>query len=199
VKIGRWPPLIRQLAHSLNRQLPEGYPSMDIRYPIGPFVPPERMTSAARAEAIDAIAAAPASLRAAVAGLDDEQLDTPYRPGGWTVRQVVHHVPDSHLNAYIRMKLALTEDEPTIKPYDQAAWARLPDSTGPIGPSLDLLEALHDRWVRLLGELSERDFTRRLNHPENGIITNDFLLALYAWHGRHHVGHVTGLRDRMGW
>jgi uncharacterized damage-inducible protein DinB len=172
---------------------------MDLRYPIGPFVPPERVTPGARAEAIDAIAAVPGSLRAAVESLSEDQLNTPYRPGGWTVRQVVHHVPDSHLNAFIRIKLALTEDEPTIKPYDQAAWAQLPDAFGPIEHSLDLLDGLHRRWVHLLGQLSPGDFGRQLNHPESGVLTVDHVVALYAWHGRHHVAHVTTLRDRMGW
>jgi uncharacterized damage-inducible protein DinB len=173
----------------------------DLRYPIGPFSYDGAMTDARRAECIARIAAAPARLQAAVAGLDDGQLDTPYRPGGWTVRQVVHHVPDSHLNAYTRIRLAMTEDTPTIKPYEEARWAELPDArTLPVEVSLALLEALHRRWVALLQRLDAGDGARRLRHPEHGrLMTIDELLALYAWHGEHHVAHVTGLRERMGW
>ena len=173
----------------------------DLRYPIGRFRRPETpLDDAQRRAAIDTIAATPANLRAAVRGLGDAQLDTPYRPGGWTVRQVVHHVPDSHMNAYVRFKLALTEDEPTIKPYDEARWAELADSRDtPIETSLVLLERLHERWVTLLRSMSAHDFARRLNHPENGVMRLDQMLALYAWHGRHHVGHVTSLREREGW
>jgi uncharacterized damage-inducible protein DinB len=140
-------------------------------------------------------------LRAAVTGLTDAQLDTPYRPGGWTVRQVVHHVPDSHMNAYTRFKLALTEDVPTIKPYDEAKWAELDDSKSKmVEHSLALLEALHARWVFLLERLKPADFDRKLNHPEwDAPMTLDMLLALYAWHGKHHVAHVTELRKRSGW
>jgi hypothetical protein len=137
-------------------------------------------------------------MRAAVASLSPEQLDTPYRPGGWTVRTVVHHVPDSHINSYVRFKLALTEDEPVIKPYDEAAWAKLVDS-GPIEPSLTLLESLHERWVQLLKTLSDADFARQFRHPELGAVRLDQNLALYAWHGKHHVAHITSLRERMGW
>jgi uncharacterized damage-inducible protein DinB len=172
----------------------------DLRYPIGRFRRPDALGDAERRRAIDAIAAAPAQLRAAVAGLSDAQLDTPYRPGGWTVRQLVHHVPDSHLNAYVRFKLALTEDEPTIKPYDEARWAELDDSRQtPIETSLVVLERLHERWVILLRALPPESFERRLHHPETGTQRLDQLLALYAWHGRHHVAHVTALRERMGW
>jgi uncharacterized damage-inducible protein DinB len=139
-------------------------------------------------------------MRAAVAGLSDEQLDTPYRDGGWTVRQLVHHVPDSHLNAYTRFRLALTEPEPTIKPYDQAAWAELGDSrTAPIAMSLLLLEALHQRWVALLESLAAGDFERRFRHPEIGLVTLGEVLGMYAWHGPHHVAHITALRHRNGW
>jgi hypothetical protein len=139
-------------------------------------------------------------MRAAVEGLTNEQLDTPYRFGGWTVRQVVHHVPDSHLNSYVRFKLALTEDTPTIKPYDEAAWARLADTaTVETETSLALLESLHDRWVRLLESMSDADFKRSFLHPELGLARLDQNLALYAWHGKHHVAHITALRDRMGW
>jgi uncharacterized damage-inducible protein DinB len=173
---------------------------MDLRYPVGRFVRPDSLSDADRKAAIDDIAAAPAKLRAAVRGLDDVQLDTPYRPDGWTVRQVVHHVPESHLNAYTRFKLALTEDTPTIKPYDENAWANTAEvKTTPIETSLVLLEALHDRWVRLLETLGQTDFDRRLNHPENGMMNLHQMLALYSWHGRHHVGHITSLRERSGW
>ena len=139
-------------------------------------------------------------MRAAVAGLTPERFDTPYRPGGWTVRQVVHHVPDSHMNAYVRFKLALTEDEPTIKPYEEAAWAELADSAStPVDVSLTLLETLHDRWVRLLRSMTEADFARKFRHPQLGVVPLDKNLALYAWHGKHHVAHITSLRQRMGW
>ena len=150
---------------------------------------------------IDEIAAAPVRMREAVRGLSEQQLDTPYRDGGWTVRQVVHHVPDSHLNAYCRLKLALTEDEPTIRPYDEATWAELEDSRStPIEVSLTLLESLHARWVGLLRSLKDDDFRRTFRHPEHGgVQTLDWLVAMYSWHGRHHVGHITSLRERHGW
>jgi hypothetical protein len=172
----------------------------DLRYPIGKFVMEGEITNARRPELIQHIAETPAKLRAAISGLTDEQLDTLYRPGGWTVRQVVHHVPDSHLNAYIRFKLALTEQEPTIKPYDEKLWAELHDVRNtPIEVSLQLLEALHKRWVILLQSLKPEDFARTLFHPENGAMKLDTMLRLYAWHGRHHVAHVTSLRERMDW
>jgi uncharacterized damage-inducible protein DinB len=173
----------------------------DLRYPIGPFAYDGAMSDARRAECVARIAEAPARLRAAVAGLDDARLDTPYRPGGWTVRQVVHHVPDSHLNAYVRIRLALTEDAPTIKPYEESRWAELPDARSlPVEVSLDLLEALHARWVPLLRSVGPAEGARQLHHPERGrAMTVDELLALYAWHGAHHVAHVTSLRERMGW
>jgi hypothetical protein len=173
----------------------------DLRYPIGNFSYDGAMTVARRASCVARIAAAPAALRAAVAGLSDAQLDTPYRPGGWTVRQVVHHVPDSHLNAYVRIRLALTEDTPTIKPYEEARWAELPDArTLPVEASLSLLEGLHGRWVALLKSLGPADGARQFLHPEHGrLITIDELIAMYAWHGEHHVAHVTSLRARNGW
>jgi DinB superfamily len=172
----------------------------DPRYPIGRFIPPSRADHATRAQAIDHIAATPAGLRAAVSGLDERQLDTPYRPGGWTVRQLVHHVPDSHLNAYLRVKLALTEDVPTIKPYDEARWAELADSrTTPVATSLDLLANLHERWVHLFRSFRAEDFSRRYRHPETGEHDLDHLLALYAWHGAHHTAHVTALRAANNW
>lgn len=174
--------------------------TQDIRYPVGKFQRPQSLTDAQRSTAIDAIAAMPAKLRAAVRGLNESQLDTPYRPDGWTVRQVVHHVPDSHANAYTRFKLALTEDVPTIKPYDENAWAKLDDvRSTPIETSLVLLESLHDRWVRLLRSIAPADFDRQLSHPENGVMNLHQLLALYAWHGDHHVAHVANLRARSGW
>jgi uncharacterized damage-inducible protein DinB len=172
----------------------------DLRYPAGPFTFDDSITPDARYGCIRDIAAAPGALRLAVQGLSDQQLDTPYRPGGWTVRQVVHHVPDSHMNAYIRIKLALTEDRPTIKPYDEAAWAEIADSARtPVETSLTLLDALHSRWVILLDSMREEDFARELVHPERGLVTNDWLVQLYAWHGRHHAAHVTALRAREGW
>ncbi len=171
----------------------------DLQYPIGRSTRVTTLTPAQRAECIEQIAAAPTLLRRAVAGLDEQQFDTPYRPGGWTVRQVVHHLPDSHLNAYVRCKLALTEDVPTIKPYDQARWAETPDAGAPVEVSLALFDALHRKWVLLLRGLGPDDFARRFNHPESGPTTLDTVLAMYAWHGRHHVAHITGLRERMGW
>ncbi len=172
----------------------------DPRYPIGPFRYERPLTAAERKQAIAAIAQTPAKMRAAVKGLKPKQLDTPYREGGWTVRQVVHHVPDSHLNAYTRLKLALTESEPTIKPYDQEGWAKLADTREtPVETSLALLENLHLRWVKLWQSLKPGDFERTLRHPESGVKTVDWLLTLYSWHGRHHVAHVTELRKKMGW
>jgi len=173
---------------------------MDPRYPVGKFVWPQEVTADDRRRMIAEIAEAPAKLRAAVAGRTDGQLDTPYRDGGWTVRQVVHHLPDSHLNAYIRFKLALTEQEPTIKPYEQQLWAELPDSkTAPIDMSLDLLESLHRHWVLMLRAMTPADFARTLRHPELGVVRLDRYLASYAWHGRHHVAHITELRKAKGW
>ena len=172
----------------------------DLAYPIGKFVWSGPASAEDRAHLVAEIAAAPAALRGAVAGLSDAQLETAYRPGGWTVRQVAHHVPDSHLNAYVRFKLAVTEDTPTIKPYDEKAWAELPDVRSvPIQTSLDLLARLHERWVALLSALSESDWRRTFRHPELGVVPLEKNLALYAWHGRHHVAHVTSLRERMGW
>lgn len=171
----------------------------DLRYPIGRYAPPPSFTPEWRRGCIDRIAATPAALRAAVHGLDDGALDTPYRPGGWTVRQVVHHVPDSHLNAYVRLKLALTEDCPTIKPYDEEAWALLADSRStPVEVSLQLLESVHDRWVRILRAMSDADFDRTYVHPDSGRHALTHLVGLYAWHGEHHVAHVTSLRARLG-
>jgi hypothetical protein len=172
----------------------------DLAYPIGRFVWEGPGSDAARGHRIDEIAAAPAALRKAVAGLTEPQLDTPYRPGGWTVRQVAHHVPDSHVNAYVRFKLAVTEDTPTIKPYDEAAWAKLADVKAvPVATSLALLESVHERWVAFLRSLGEAEWARTFRHPELGVVPLEKNLALYAWHGRHHVAHITSLRERMGW
>lgn len=173
---------------------------MDLRYPVGKYESKASLTPAERAVAIAQIAAAPKLLRGAVSGLSQQQFDTPYRPGGWTVRQVVHHLPDSHMNSYIRFKLALTENEPTIKPYDEALWANLADSREtPVEVSLTLLEALHHRWTVLLQSMRPEDFARRIRHPERGTMTLDNMANLYAWHGRHHVAHITSLLEREGW
>jgi len=175
-------------------------PAADLRYPVGKFKWAGSSTEAERNEHIHNIEQTPPRLRAAVAGLSGEQLDTPYRPDGWTVRQVVHHLADSHMNAYVRYRLALTEDEPTIKPYNEAQWAELIDAkTAPIGPSLALLESLHNRWVILLKSLTPLDWARTFRHPELGVVALEKNLALYSWHGRHHVAHITSLRERMGW
>ena len=173
----------------------------DLRFPIGKHDRKMVLTPAERGAALEALAAAPSLLRDAVSGLSDNQLDTPYRPGGWTVKQVVHHVPDSHMNAYTRFKLALTEDVPTIKTYEEAAWAELPDSQKvPIEVSLDLLDALHLRWLALLRSMDDTQFKRQLRHPEHGrVLSLEQMLGLYAWHGRHHVAHITSLRKREGW
>jgi hypothetical protein len=172
----------------------------DLRFPIGRFEFPATVSQSQRLAWIDEVAATPAQMRAAVAGLNDAQLATPYRDGGWTVNQVVHHVPESHMNAYVRFKLALTEDQPTIKPYDEARWAQTGEvQTTPIDISLTLLESLHDRWVRLLRTLTPGEWQLKFNHPESGVHTLEEYLALYAWHGKHHVAHVTALRRRMGW
>ncbi len=173
---------------------------LDERYPIGRFEPPSSFSSALREQYVKQLTRTPAEMRTAVYGLTDDQLDTPYRPGGWTVRQVVHHLPDSHLNAYVRFKLALTENEPTIRPYHEGRWAELPEArTGGTDLSLGLLEAVHRRWVACIEGLPDEAFQRRFRHPEMGVMSLDEQLALYAWHGRHHAAHITGLRKRMGW
>jgi hypothetical protein len=170
----------------------------DPRYPIGRFSPDPNPTPETRNRHIDQIAQLPGQMRRAVAGLKEDQLSTPYREGGWTVRQVVHHVPDSHLNAYIRFKWAMTEDSPTIKAYDETAWATLKDSQlTPVDISLTLLESLHARWTVLLRSLKAEDFQRKFTHPESGPHDLDWLLGLYAWHGNHHVAHITSLREKM--
>jgi hypothetical protein len=173
--------------------------AIDLRYPIGKLNRVSTLSPEERRIAIEHIAQAPGLLNAAVAGLTAAQLDTPYRDGGWTVRQLVHHVADSHMNAYVRFKLALTESEPTIKPYEEALWAELPDSKLPIEISIALITALHQRWVPLLRGMKPEDFARTLRHPELGLVTLDGSLGIYSWHGRHHTAHVTALRARKGW
>ncbi|MDT7541891.1 MAG: hypothetical protein QOE33_1795 [Acidobacteriota bacterium] len=174
--------------------------SEDLSFPIGRFEWDNDTTQARREQLIAEIADAPRLLRRAVEGLSDEQLDTPYRPDGWTARQVAHHVPDSHMNGFTRVKLALTEDVPTIKTYEESRFALLGDVRAtPIEVSLALLDALHVRWVALFRTMSDADYARKFRHPEIGLLSLDKQLALYAWHGRHHVAHVTRLRERMGW
>jgi uncharacterized damage-inducible protein DinB len=173
---------------------------MDPHYPIGNFEMPAEVTPATRAKAIREISSVPRKVRAAVKGLNDEQLDTPYREGGWTVRQVVHHLADSHMNAYVRWRLALTETEPTIKPYEESAWAKLEDAAhAPVEVSLRLLKPLHERWTTLLHSVKQEEFARTFRHPEHGVRTLDWMLFLYAWHGRHHTAHITELRKQKGW
>ena len=172
---------------------------MDPRYPIGKFEMPSQITPERRKAAIDELAATPGKMRAAAQGLSEAQLDTPYRDGGWTVRQVVHHVPDSHVNALIRLKLALTEDKPTIKPYNETAWAELADAKMPIEVSQTFLDSVHARWDRVWRSMKPEDFTRKLIHPDHGERTVDWLLFLYSWHGKHHTAHITELRKQKGW
>lgn len=178
------------------------FPETSLQYPIGqPVLPDEPLNHGARTAYLAQLATLPDQVRAAVAGLDATQLDTPYRPGGWMVRQVIHHLPDSHLNSYTRFRLALTEDNPTVRPYDEQAWAELPDvAATPPAVSLALLEALHIRWVKLLRGMSEQQWVRTFYHPgSQRTFTLDQALVMYAWHGRHHLAHVTELRKREGW
>lgn len=179
--------------------MPQADERTDPRYPIGPAPVVTSLTAARRRELLDALASLPAEFGAALAGLTDEQLDTPYREGGWTLRQVAHHVPDSHMNAYIRTRLALSETEPTIKPYEEQLWAGLPDNGLGVQVSLELLRALHTRWVACLEGISDADWKKRFLHPVNGPTTLEQMLAYYAWHGQHHTAHVTTLRERNGW
>ncbi len=172
----------------------------DLQYPIGRFVAPALVSTAQASAWIDEIDRLPAALRSVVQALTPEQLEKPYRPGGWRVRQVVHHLADSHMNSLIRFKLALTEDHPTIKPYSEARWAELPDYVDvPVATSLQLLAALHERWVCLLRRLGAADLKREFVHPESGVVRLDVNLGIYAWHGRHHLAHITRLADREGW
>ncbi|WDM23358.1 YfiT family bacillithiol transferase [Paenibacillus polymyxa] len=173
----------------------------DLRYPIGSFVVPDTITEEQLIAWIHDIAELPAQLRQAVEGLNEQQLNTPYREGGWTIRQVVHHVADSHMNSYIRFKLALTEDTPTIKPYDEGRWAEIPDARElPLEPSLQLLEGLHERWVTVLRSLGEDQLHRSFIHPESGQTTRlERNIGIYAWHGKHHTAHITSLRERNAW
>jgi uncharacterized damage-inducible protein DinB len=172
----------------------------DLRYPVGPWTWPTEVTSQERAQHIHDIEVMPAQLREAVAGLDPRHLDIPYREGGWSIRQMVHHIPESHMNSYIRFKLALTEDHPTVKPYDEALWAKLPDAhTAPIEVSLDLADALHQRWVLVLRAMTDGDFERTLFHPEAGNLKLKAVLACYAWHSRHHVAQIVATRRHYGW
>lgn len=172
----------------------------DPRYPIGKFHYEGALNEQQKAQYLDDIEQTPARLRAAVRGLSEQQLDTPYRDGGWTVRQVVHHVPDSHMNSYVRFKLALTEEEPTIRPYMENLWAELPEArSAPIELSLVLLESLHKRWMLMLRAIKPDEWKRSFRHPELGLVNLEKNLALYSWHGKHHVAHVTSLRERMGW
>ena len=172
----------------------------DLRYPIGEFTVPREVSQTQRDAHLDDLSQLPVKLRHVIESLSETQLNTPYRPGGWRVRQVVHHLPDSHLNSYTRFKLALTEDNPTIRPYDEAQWAELGDSDAPVEVSLALLEALHQRWVILLRTLAERDWQRTFNHPESyETLTLAQNLAYYAWHGEHHLAQITSLREREGW
>jgi len=173
--------------------------TVDLSYPVGRFDHKAPRTAETRRAAVEDIAALPAKMREAIRGLTDAQLDTPYRPGGWTVRQLVHHVADSHMNGYIRTKLAVTEENPTIKPYDQDAWSTLPDSRLPVAGSLAILDAVHERWTAINRSLQENDFARPFTHPELGQMTLDRQIHLYGWHSRHHVAHITGLRQREGW
>jgi uncharacterized damage-inducible protein DinB len=191
----RLPGLKRRMASSTG----SAAAARDPRYPIGTFERPASVTPEMLETALTALADLPTNLRDATKGLDPGQLNTPYREGGWTVRQLVHHVADSHMNAFCRVRLALTEEAPTIKPYDEKAWAELHDSEAPIKWSLSLIEGLHARWVMLLQSLGEAQWQRTFHHPESGATTVQMASLLYAWHSRHHTAHITHLRMRMDW
>lgn len=173
--------------------------SEDLKYPIGKFDKNFELTAELKRQFTNDISELPRKVKAAIDNLNDEQLDTPYRPGGWTVRQTVHHIADSHLNSVVRFKLALTEDVPTIRPYYEDRWAELKDSFLPVEPSMKMIEGLHLRWTTLLNSMSDADFQKKLNHPDSGEWTLGQFLGLYAWHGRHHTAHITKLRERNGW
>ena len=174
--------------------------SDDVRYPVGPCEWPAEVSAEEKRTHLRDIAELPVKLRAAVAGLAVQHLDIPYREGGWTIRQIVHHIPDSHMNSYVRFKLALTEDQPTIKPYDEKLWAEMPEArTGPIEMSIDLVDALHRRWSLMLQNMTEADFERSLLHPDIGPLKLKSLVAGYGWHCRHHVAQIVATRRRMGW
>ena len=177
-----------------NRVMP------DLRYPIGPFEAGPPLDISKRLVLLSQLAEVPSRLQAAVAGLSESQLDTPYRPAGWTVRQVVHHLADAQMNWYVRTKLALTEDEPLVRPYDEVRWAELHDArTGPLEPSLMMLDGLHRRWVELFRSLTEEQWNRKLMHPDRGAFVLNATLPMHVWHGRHHTAHIVELRNRMGW
>ncbi|MGI8466892.1 MAG: YfiT family bacillithiol transferase [Pyrinomonadaceae bacterium] len=174
--------------------------SEDLRFPIGKFEKPQTITAETRDKFIKTIEALPPNLKDAIEGLSDEQLDAPYRPEGWSVRQLVHHIADSHLNSFCRFKLGLSEDMPTIKPYDEAVWAEMADSkNAPVELSMSIIDGLHARWTRLLKSMTNDDFAKQINHPEHGAMTLGELLALYDWHSRHHTAHITKLRERNDW
>jgi len=172
----------------------------ELRFPIGQFTRPEVISQGQFDTYVNQIEKLPYELRESIAGLNDAQLDTPYREGGWTIRQVVHHLFDSHVNSYTRLKLALTEDHPTIKTYDEATWAELDDAKyAPVESSLGMLDALHLRWAVTLRALTPEQKKRTFHHPESGVWRIDQNTGMYAWHGKHHVAHITALRKRMGW
>ena len=174
--------------------------SDDIRYPVGPCVWSAELSTEQKRQHLHDIAEMPTKLRAAVAGLAPQHLDIPYREGGWSIRQIVHHIPESHMNSYLRFKLALTEIQPTVKPYDEKLWAEMPDSrSAPIGMSLDLVDALHRRWTLVLNNMTDADFEKTLRHPEIGVLNLKSVLAIYGWHSRHHVAQIVATRQRMGW
>ncbi|MCA1624320.1 MAG: putative metal-dependent hydrolase [Acidobacteria bacterium] len=173
--------------------------SEDLRFPLGKFEKNIEITAELRKEFVQTISQLPKNLKKAISGLSDEQLETPYRPEGWTVRQTVHHIADSHLNSFIRFKLALTEDVPTIRPYAEDRWAELADSKMPIDVSLKIIEGIHARWTALLESMSDEDFQKELNHPDSGKWTLEKMLGLYEWHSRHHTAHITKLRERNDW
>lgn len=173
--------------------------SEDLSYPIGKYDKDTKITAEQRKQFIKEIAELPEILQEAVKNLNEHQLDTPYRPEGWTVRQVIHHVGDSHLNSFIRFKLALTEDNPTIRPYAEDLWAKTAEYKMPVAVSLRLVDSIHQRWATLLESMSDIDFARTLNHPETGAWTLENLLGMYVWHGKHHAAHITNLKKRNGW